>query len=133
MNIYFLVEGNSTEKKIYPQWLKYLVPELKQVKYFNEVQHNNYYLISGEGYPSILHDGLHNAVDKVQETQKYDYLVLCVDADEETVAERGNYIKNFIEKKISILGKLKLRLLSKIAVLKLGYWVIEEFLILDNL
>ena len=45
MNIYFLVEGNRTEKKIYPQWLTYLVPKLKRVKYHDEVTSNNYYLI----------------------------------------------------------------------------------------
>lgn len=111
MNIYFLVEGNSTEKKIYPQWLQYLVPELERVRYFNEVQHNNYYLISGEGYPSILHNGLQNAVDKIQEVQKYDYLVLCVDADEETVEERVNYIRSFIQKQNLDFGKTKIEII----------------------
>lgn len=36
MNIYFLVEGKA-EGKIYPQWLTYLVPELKRVKYHDDV------------------------------------------------------------------------------------------------
>ncbi|AMW30176.1 MULTISPECIES: hypothetical protein [Arthrospira] len=93
MNIYFLVEGNSTEKKIYPKWLSYLVPELTRVKYHDQVQKNNYYLISGEGYPAILHDGLDNAIDKIRETNNYDYLVICVDADEETVDARLNDVQ----------------------------------------
>lgn len=31
MNIYFLVEGKRTERKVYPAWLAYLLPELQQV------------------------------------------------------------------------------------------------------
>lgn len=111
MNIYFLVEGNSTERKIYPKWLGYLLPELIQVKYYDQVQNNNYYLISGEGYPAILYDGLDNAIDKLQETQNYDYLAICVDADEETVDERMSYIKNFIQEKNLNLGNTKIEII----------------------
>ena len=110
MNIYFLVEGNSTERKIYPKLLEYLLPELIRVKYHDEVQNNNYYLISGEGYPAILHDGLDNAIDKIKETNNYDYLVLCVDSDEETVQQRVNYIKDFIREKNVNLGNTKIEI-----------------------
>ncbi|MDV2999865.1 MAG: hypothetical protein N5P05_001471 [Chroococcopsis gigantea SAG 12.99] len=58
MNIYFLVEGNSTERKIYPKWLEYLIPELMRVDYHDQVDNNNYYLISGEGYPEFYMMGL---------------------------------------------------------------------------
>ncbi len=92
MNIYFLVEGNSTERKIYPKWLEYLIPNLVRVRYHDQVKDNNYYLISGEGYPRILYDGLENAVDKISEAIRYDYLVICVDVDEESVDERIQYI-----------------------------------------
>ncbi|MFN5892544.1 MAG: hypothetical protein ACK45Z_07910, partial [Dolichospermum sp.] len=92
MNIYFLVEGRRTEKKIYPAWLQYLIPQLQKVEYYDQVQENNYYLISGKGYPSILGDHLENALEKIQEKNNYDYLVLCVDADEELVEDRIDYI-----------------------------------------
>ena len=111
MNIYFLVEGNSTEKKIYPKWLEYLIPNLVRVQYHDQVENNNYYLISGEGYPRILYDGLENAVDKILETSKYDYLVICVDADEDSVEERIKYIHEFIEKKEINLGKTKVEII----------------------
>jgi len=111
MNIYFLVEGNSTEKQIYPKWLEYLIPNLKRVKYYDQVENNNYYLISGKGYPNILHDGLDNAVDKIRETKKYDYLVICVDADEETVEERVNYINNFMQEQNINLGETKVEII----------------------
>lgn len=111
MNIYFLVEGNSTEKKIYPKWLEYLIPDLVRVQYYDQVKNNNYYLISGQGYPSILYDGLDNAVDKILEAPRYDYLVLCVDADEDSVEERIQYIRNFISNKNIYLGKTKVEII----------------------
>jgi hypothetical protein len=111
MNIYFLVEGNSTEKKIYPKWLEYLIPNLIRVRYHDQVENNNYYLISGKGYPKILYDGLENAVDKILEIPKYDYLVICVDADEESVEERTKYIHEFIQKEKINLGKTKVEII----------------------
>ncbi|CAD5911008.1 hypothetical protein L2E68_22430 [Planktothrix agardhii 1029] len=111
MNIYFLVEGKSTEKKIYPKWLEYLIPNLVRVQYYDQVENNNYYLISGQGYPRILYDGLENAVDKILEAPRYDYLVICVDADEESVEERIQYIREFIRGKEINLGKTKVEII----------------------
>jgi len=45
MNVYSLVEG-KTEKKVYPRWLSHLLPGLKQVQRYDEVEHHNYYLFS---------------------------------------------------------------------------------------
>ncbi|MDJ1184835.1 hypothetical protein [Roseofilum casamattae] len=111
MNLYFLVEGNRTEKKLYPQWLEYLIPALKRVKYHDLVVQNNYYLSSGGGYPGILDDALENAIDKIQEVRNYDYLVICVDADEDTVEERLDYIQTFMGEKKLNLGNTELKLI----------------------
>lgn len=111
MNIYFLVEGNSTEKQIYPKWLEYLIPNLVRVQYHDQVKNNNYYLISGKGYPRILYDGLENAADKILEVPRYDYLVICVDADEDSVEERIQYIREFISNKKIDLGETKLEII----------------------
>lgn len=111
MNLYFLVEGRQTEKKIYPKWLKYLIPQLKQVKSYHQVQKNNYYLVSGKGFPRILSDGLDNAIDKIQEMNNYNYLVLCIDVDEETIESRMNYINDFIEQKKIDLGDTKIKII----------------------
>lgn len=96
MNIYFLVEGKRTEKKVYPQWLSHLVPVLKQVKHFNEVDKLNYYLFSSGGYPSIL-DDIPNAVEEINECGKYSYLVVCLDADETDVEERKAEINRIFQ------------------------------------
>ncbi|MBP0017130.1 MAG: DUF4276 family protein [Cyanobacteria bacterium SBLK] len=111
MNIYFLVEGRHTEKKLYPEWLKYLIPELKRVTYHDEAKNNNYYLISAKGYPRILYDSLDNAIDKIKETNNYDYLVLCLDADEETVSEKIDEVNQHIQEKKINLGDTKIEII----------------------
>lgn len=111
MNVYFLVEGKSTERKIYPKWLGYLVPELKRVKYYDQVKDDNYYLISGNGYPNIVDEGVINAVEKIREFPRYDYLVICVDADEESVEEREQSIRGFFRKQQIDMGKTKVKII----------------------
>lgn len=96
MNLYFLVEGRRTEKKVYPKWLSYLLPELTRVDSWDEVNENNYYLISAQGYPSIIYDSIPDAIADINSNQKYDYFVVCLDADENTVDEIKNEIYNFI-------------------------------------
>jgi hypothetical protein len=97
MNIYFLVEGKKTELIIYPKWLSYLVPELKRVQYYDQINENSYYIISAKGNARMIHDGIPNAVEKIQEIGNYNYFVICLDADEDTVEERKNWIYEFIE------------------------------------
>jgi len=109
MNIYFLVEGD-TEFIIYRKWLSYLVPELKRVKYHDQVNENNYYISNAHGNALMIHDGIPNAVEKIQEMGNYNYFVICLDADEETVESRKNWIYEFIETEKIELGKTKLEI-----------------------
>lgn len=53
MNLYIIVEGDQTETKVYPAWMKILVPNLIRVKRIDDLHDNNYYLFSGHGIPSI--------------------------------------------------------------------------------
>jgi len=109
MNIYFLVEGRRTEMKVYPKWLSILIPQLTRVNAPSLVNHNNFYLFSGYGFPSLLHNHLSNSVADINEINNFNYLVLCLDADECSVEERENEIKNFIlKKKISLSNEAKL-------------------------
>ncbi len=58
-----------------------------------------------------MYDGLENAVDKILEIPKYDYLVICVDADEEPVEERVQYIYNVIRQQGIDLGETKIEII----------------------
>ena len=95
MNLYFLVEGKRTEKKVYPAWLRHLLPELQQVDAYDGVNEKNYYLISGEGYPSLLNH-ISNSIEEINLSGKYNYFVVCLDAEENTVTDVRNEICDFI-------------------------------------
>jgi hypothetical protein len=83
MNLYFIVEG-KTELKVYPDWLSYLLPELRRVNRSNKVESKNYFLITAGGYPAI-YELLATAIEEIILIGKYDYLVLCLDAEESSV------------------------------------------------
>ena len=95
MNVYFLVEGRRTEYKVYPQWLSVLVPALTRVDHPDLATQNHYYLFNGNGYPSILNH-LRNAVADINAHGNFQYLVMCIDADEDTVQERRNEVEAFM-------------------------------------
>ncbi len=108
MNIYFLLEGRSTEKKVYGAWLQYLLPEFQRVKFYDDAQDRNYFLISAHGYPSIIHEYIPDAINRIKETGQYQYLVVCLDAEEDTVESKKQEIDDFIKNSQTELGSIKL-------------------------
>ncbi len=104
MNIYFLVEGRKTEKKVYPKWIAALIPEMQEIKDAFEAVEKNFYIFTGNGYPSLLHNHLRNSVADINSIGNYDYFVICLDADEFTVTERENEVLEFIEKEHILLN-----------------------------
>lgn len=103
MNIYFLVEGRRTEKKVYPKWLRHLIPELSEIRNPFAVNRNNFYIFNGNGFPSILNNHLRNSVEDVNNIGNFDYLVMCIDADELEVQERTKEVMDFfIEEDINL-------------------------------
>jgi hypothetical protein len=97
MNVYFLVEGKRTEMKVYPKWLDILIPQLKRVQWHHEVIINNYYIFTGDGFPSLLDNHLRNSVEDINSSGNFDYLVICLDSDDETISERKKQVLDFIE------------------------------------
>ncbi|CBN58086.1 hypothetical protein OSCI_3620009 [Kamptonema sp. PCC 6506] len=106
MNLYFLVEGATTEKKVYPAWLAHLLPELQRVQSYDLVNEKNYYLISGEGYPSI-YNFIGNSIEDINASGKYNYFVVCLDAEENTVTELKTEIYDFLSTQQLILNNTK--------------------------
>jgi hypothetical protein len=112
MNIYFLVEGKKTEIKVYPQWLNFLIPMLKRVSYYDEVVENNYYIFSGNGFPSLLDNHLRSCILDINKHKKYDYFVICLDADDAMIEERKNEILQFMKNnKLNLRKKTKLEII----------------------
>ncbi len=89
MNLYFLVEGKRTEKKVYPAWLAHLVPQLRRVDDPCELGDQcGYFIFSGEGYPSLLDVHLSAAIADYNASGKFNRLVICLDVDDSTPADR---------------------------------------------
>lgn len=97
MNVYFLLEGKRTEAKVYPAWLGHLVPNLKKVQWHHEIEKNNYCVFSGNGYPSLLDNHLRNSIEDVNDAGNFDYLVVCLDADDVSVDEIKDEVLSFVE------------------------------------
>lgn len=89
MNLYLLVEGRRTEAKVYPAWIKHLIPRMRQAKTPRDLnsKRGSFYLFSGNGYPRLLGDPLRRSIEDVNMAGRYDHLVVCLDADERTVSE----------------------------------------------
>ena len=96
MNIYLLVEGKRTEMKVYPKWLSILIPELERVQWHHEVVKNNYCIFTGDGFPSLLDNHLKNSIEDVNSLGNFDYLVICLDSDDDTIEERQQQVLDFI-------------------------------------
>ena len=96
MNAYIIVEGSETELSVYPAWLSVLAPRMQRIEDATKVTKNNYYLFSAHGIPSIFKHTA-NAIANINAINqsapgKYDYLMVCLDTEEET--------RDYIEKKI---------------------------------
>jgi hypothetical protein len=96
MNIYFLVEG-KTERRVYPKWLSHLLPDFTRIDNAYDVTKQNFYLFYGGGFPSLLHNHLKNAIEEINDINRYDYLVICLDSDDFSVEERRNEVLQFVE------------------------------------
>lgn len=105
MNIYFLVEG-FTESGFYPKFLDYYFEgSLVKVDQYDLAISNNYFLIGNGGYPFIYTGptieqrgsaSLKNAILDINSNPVYNYLVLCLDADELTVNEREIELEEYL-------------------------------------
>ena len=97
MNLYIIVEGKATEPIVYTAWLKILAPQMVKIENAWEVAENNYYIFSSQGIPSIYKHVANAIVDinniNASNKGKFDYLLVCLDTEEET--------REYIEEQIS--------------------------------
>ncbi|MDC9614659.1 hypothetical protein PSI19_12445 [Xenorhabdus khoisanae] len=97
MNIYILVEGKQTERKVYPAWLEYLAPSIRRVANLSQLKDNNYYLISGQGYPHMLDNMLKNSLLDINQYKKFDVFWIILDSDFCDLEERKKFILDRIK------------------------------------
>jgi hypothetical protein len=97
MNLYFILEGEKTEVFLYPKWISYLRPDLKQVDFEKDVVENNYYIFSGGGIPSIYNHTV-NAIKNINDNPVFNILVVCIDGEEIGVNARVAELQDYIHK-----------------------------------
>lgn len=95
MNIYVVVEGNSTEPAVYRKWIPLINSQLVEVKYLDQVTQNNFIIISGNGFPFIKRV-ISNAIEDIKQNSKFDRLVVSVDSEQFTFQQRFNEIDQYI-------------------------------------
>ena len=97
MNLYIVVEGVIGEKYVYKNWVPLVNPSLKFVDDITAIQNNNFYIVSGGGYPSYF-KAIDDAIADVNELGNVDRLVIAVDSEElsyeEKLAEVNNHLAN---------------------------------------
>lgn len=116
MNIYMIVEGEQTEMKVYPAWIQILAPQLHQISDAYDIKSDSdaYYLFSAGGIPSI-YTHISNAVADINEINakgnaKYDYLIVCIDVEEESRSYIEHKIKEQLLKDGRDLSGVKLQI-----------------------
>lgn len=87
MNLYFLMEDGKSARKVYPSWIEHLCKGMTKKDRVDEVTENNFFIISGEGYPSIFDVFLEPSIQDMNDAGNFDYLVICLDSDGRSTKE----------------------------------------------
>ncbi|MEM1215749.1 MAG: hypothetical protein AAGJ82_08705 [Bacteroidota bacterium] len=118
MNLYILVEGRSTERKVYPKMLTtFLEGQLQQVDRLTDVSNNHFFLLTANGYPRIFTTILGNTIQDINAINSFDYLVICIDTDEGSVADRKEeltrHLQRLKEQNIQLNDRCKIKLVAQ--------------------
>lgn len=104
MNFYIVVEGNQTEMSVYPAWLSILAPTYTRIEDAWDLDDNNYYIFTGGGIPFIFKHVRNSVLDinsiNAKGEKRYDYLLVCLDTEEES----RDYILEQIDKELKSSG-----------------------------
>ena len=98
MNIYFLVEGRTTEPKVYPKFCDYFFDgKLERSRQLADVIDNNYYLLSANGYPQIFTSILKSSIEDINNHGKIDRLIICIDSEEGDIQTREQELSKYLD------------------------------------
>ncbi len=97
MNIAVLTEGKS-EKYIFKSWIPLVNPLTTFVDSIDDVRNDNFVVVSGFGYPSYL-KLIHEVMEDVDRHGNIDRLVICVDSEDMSLADKQSEIVNHVRVK----------------------------------
>ena len=87
MNLYFLVEGDRTETKLYRRWIGHALPHLSEVHLVSDLTGDRYYIISGGGYPSYV-DRIRDSFLDLKDHPAVDHFFICIDSEERSYEDK---------------------------------------------
>ena len=95
MNLYFLVEGVA-ELKVYPIWIEYLLNgKISRSDDYTQMS-AEYYIFNGGGAGNMIHNAIGDAIDEIASNPVFDYFVVVIDSENESVATRKRRVENAI-------------------------------------
>lgn len=100
MNLYIIVEGRSGERRLYPEWIRHINDNLRQIFKLDEFTENCYYLISGNGYPNYK-NVIDLGIEDLHNHPEIDYLVIAVDSEDKTSEEMKLELIEYINERIN--------------------------------
>lgn len=81
MNLYFLVEGDRTEKAVYRAWTRHVFPSLTEVPDIGALVSEGYVIVKTGGYPAYI-GKIRPALADIAAHGAIDHAFVCVDAEE---------------------------------------------------
>jgi hypothetical protein len=101
VNLYFMVEGETTEKKVYRSWIEKAFPALRKAERLEDVWQNTYRLFSINGNTDRVDNinralneiAAHNAIAANEGRGSFDGLFICLDAEDATVELKTQQIQ----------------------------------------
>src|ERR1700743_3522646 len=98
MNAYIVVEGAVSEMKVYDSWITYVNPTIRRIGRIDEFAGDNFYLLSGRGYPQYF-EMIENAIEDIDAYPNIDRLIVAADSEDMTFGEKYGELEEFIEEK----------------------------------
>jgi hypothetical protein len=87
VSLYFLVEGERTEKLVYRGWLQHALPALSEVDRPDDLHDKEYFILAGYGYPSYFRR-IRDSHRDIRENLSIDHFFVCVDSEELTYEDK---------------------------------------------
>jgi hypothetical protein len=97
MNIYVVVEGKA-EKIVYRSWIPLVNPTLEYVDRISDVDSDNFFIVSGYGYPFYF-DVINDAISDINSLRAFDRLAIAVDSEDMTRADKYSEISEYLNGK----------------------------------
>lgn len=95
MNYYIVVEGEIGEKYLYQNWIPFVNPKLKHVKDISMIKENNFFIISGGGFPSY-YGVIESAIEDVNSYDIIDELVIAIDSEDLSYSDKLNEMTEYL-------------------------------------